>query len=424
MKKIILIFSLLLFINSSVNADIANPRVKSACIDKTGKIVTCSKYYENAKTNTDILYEYRELVLSGNECREQYREDFEKARKTGKNVVAVQNKINSCRDKYLSGFKDKDGNIVIKAKFDGWPWVGRYVFIGDTTPVRKDGKWGVINKKGNWVVKPQFDLLMRYSEGLAGACKDGRCGYIDEKGKWVIQPQDINFMCFTPNKDNTYWYNYKCHTGSSQFSEGLAAVYYDKCTKSGYIDKTGKLVIKDLTGSLGNFSEGLAAVISKTDYGYRYGYINKNGEFIIKPMFYEAHPFINGFAFVEIDKSQSELNKEYEKVFKDYKKHQEERLKNADKEEQKRIKENLKNTEEYLKHQYKIKSDNKPTRNTAYADVVERPANADELYIPQEKRTDNNKTIVIFSIVLLGLIIAAGFSIRRTIKKNDEHKDN
>jgi hypothetical protein len=49
-----------------------------------------------------------------------------------------------------------------------------------------DGKWGFIDKTGQWAIKPQFESAMNFSEGLALVQKDGKSGYIDIKGNPVI----------------------------------------------------------------------------------------------------------------------------------------------------------------------------------------------------------------------------------------------
>lgn len=90
-------------------------------------------------------------------------------------------------------------------------------------------------------------------------------GFIDEKGVVVIKP-DFNEV--------------------SYFSDGLAAVKNTTSTgeeKWGFIDEKGKLVI-DFNFSIkpGEFSDGLAAVVSKDN---KVGYINKLGNVIIEPQY-------------------------------------------------------------------------------------------------------------------------------------------
>ena len=402
-KKFYIIFFILVMFCLTANADIVDPSIIGACINKRGEYITCPPY-EKPTVLDNALSEYIVLQESSEACYERQEKELEKARKSGKSYEYRGKLINNIRDKcngdkYLVGFKDKNGKIVIEPKFDRFPGVGQYHFIGDRLNIPQNGKWGIIDRKGNWLIKPKFDLLLNYNEGLAAACLDGKCGYIDEKGNWAIKPSDMLFMCYYPQKDKKYWYNYKCRTGSSHFSEGLAAVYYSpgyyvyirktineserypvvfpekfvpnngeyygeikdgkfyvktdltseqqkeinleneivtnlfnelnynkrkeqinnkleeirknnylkafvrKEYNSGYINKNGEIVIKDLTGSLGAFSEGLAAAMKQGDT--LYGYIDKQGNYVIKPQFREAGYFHNGIAHVTIKKVPS-----------------------------------------------------------------------------------------------------------------------
>ncbi len=65
----------------------------------------------------------------------------------------------------------------------------------------------------------------------------------------------------------------------------------------GYIDNTGKIIIKPQFLSAGQFSDGLAPVRLNGTYGY----IDKTGSFIISPKFDLALQFQNGQAKVFID---------------------------------------------------------------------------------------------------------------------------
>src|ERR1022692_1950918 len=76
------------------------------------------------------------------------------------------------------------------------------------------------------------------AEALFPVRAEGGFGYIDRSGKLVLKGP---------------------YAGASRFSEGLAAVQMKKAEKVGYIDTTGKLVIA-LQFDLGDpFSEGYAA---------------------------------------------------------------------------------------------------------------------------------------------------------------------
>jgi hypothetical protein len=91
-----------------------------------------------------------------------------------------------------------------------------------------EGGWGFLDEKGQVAVAMQFDNVTYFSDGLAAAKKDGKWGYIDNKGNWIIQPSFAD----TPGP----------------FQNGIAKIeikegeHWDSPSKLGYIDKTGKYI--------------------------------------------------------------------------------------------------------------------------------------------------------------------------------------
>jgi hypothetical protein len=55
--------------------------------------------------------------------------------------------------------------------------------------VKNGGKYGYIDKNGNWMIQPQFESARVFSEGLAAVRIQELEGYIDRSGNIVIQPQ-------------------------------------------------------------------------------------------------------------------------------------------------------------------------------------------------------------------------------------------
>jgi hypothetical protein len=112
--------------------------------------------------------------------------------------------------------------------------------------------------------------------------KNGKFGYIDRTGKIVIKPQfDV----------------------AGGFSEELAKVKIG--SKYGYIDTTGKVVINPQFDDAFEFSEELALV----KLGTKYGYIDKTGKFVINPKFRTAKDFLEGLAGVRIDAKEGNIDK-------------------------------------------------------------------------------------------------------------------
>lgn len=106
-----------------------------------------------------------------------------------------------------------------------------------------------------------------------------KCGFQDKFGKVLIKP----------NFEKVF-----------VFSEGLAGFCPETEQLCGYIDESEQEVIKANYQFVGIFSEGLAAIsIGDVDY-YKYGYVNKQGEFVIKPQYSNGEPFKNGIAKVRL----------------------------------------------------------------------------------------------------------------------------
>ena len=195
--------------------------------------------------------------------------------------------------------------------------------------VKKDGKWGAIDKSGNVVVPFVFAELEAFNEGLAKAQKNnGKYGFIDKQGNIVVP---FIYDCVG------YFYN------------GYAMVGNNDTGKYGFIDRQGNLVVPMIYDDVSDFHEGMAAVFNKTDdynfgsYGFvntqdqqvipmiynraghfsnglapvavpderfpkekgqlLYGYIDKNGNMVIKPQYSEANSFYEGLANVTINSS-------------------------------------------------------------------------------------------------------------------------
>ncbi|MBP7708010.1 MAG: WG repeat-containing protein [Candidatus Aminicenantes bacterium] len=195
-------------------------------------------------------------------------------------------------------------------------------------PVPRDGKWGVIDEVGNWIVKPQFENVYSYSEGLAVVKVGDVYGCIDKAGKLIVSPR---FALITPFKDGlaiAYEYHQQRRSNSlskgnagfidrsgnwvieprfkvlSRFNEGLASAWADD--GDGYIDKEGSWAIRKpgIFCFAKEFSEGLASAgnSSNRDFlAYREGFIDKTGDWAIKPIFEFARGFRNGLASVRYE---------------------------------------------------------------------------------------------------------------------------
>lgn len=281
---------------------------KWGIMDENGKILIEAKF-------DNIGYKFQ-----FNNIRTCYRKDNKSSTEDIEYIPVCINK--------KWGFIDENGKILIEPKFesvynfyDGLGYVSIKDENIDKTKAYKrptysyyDGedhnddsayyKWGVIDKKGNWIIKPDFNFIYEFSEDLAYVNKEGKFGYINKKGEWVITPQfeqksSLDEICPT------------------YFENGFAEVFKDK--KLNLIDKMGNIYLKyDYPFNM-NFSfhfnppsiseEELKKVdfsdLSKltfstvgfvnkdrlvVNYSQWYGLIDRNFKFILEPKYSFIYP--------------------------------------------------------------------------------------------------------------------------------------
>ena len=109
------------------------------------------------------------------------------------------------------------GKIVVKCIYEKIS----YFSEGGLAPVKRDGKWGLIDETGKEVIKCKYDEICDFNKGFARVRMDNKWGFIDETGKEIVK-------CIY---DDTIGY-----------LQDLALV--EKDGKCGCIDKTGKEVIE------------------------------------------------------------------------------------------------------------------------------------------------------------------------------------
>jgi|GEM_PF-626606 len=156
-------------------------------------------------------------------------------------------------------------------------------------------KFGYINHEGQFVVKPNFDFALPFTEGLAGfGFRLSQTELLARKEKYV----------WDPGKDSPTKWGFIDRSGTivipakfdqvGAFSLGRAAIQISG--KWGFIDHTGKVICAPKFEDARSFSEGLAAV--KIDG--KYGYIDRNGKMIIEPKYWKAGSFSDGRALIAI----------------------------------------------------------------------------------------------------------------------------
>ncbi len=175
------------------------------------------------------------------------------------------------------GYIDPRNEFVIKPQYDQ-----AFDFNQGLAVVVRDGKWGYIDRIGLPVIALQFEEARDFHEGLAAVKSKGVWGFMDVMGKWVVEPSYVQV---------------------EDFSDGKALV--KGLDGFGFIDLSGKMVMRSVEFSEArSFHEGLAAVrvspSSKGLYPGKWGYIDHTGRISITPQFDRAFDFEGGFARIGV----------------------------------------------------------------------------------------------------------------------------
>lgn len=151
--------------------------------------------------------------------------------------------------------------------------------------------WGFVGRDGEWRLAPQWRQARPFSEGVAAVETDAGWGLIDRKGAYIVEPraqdadrvviagEDFALSPFKPMSE-----------GCSAATPANGTPHYvtsdgDTWTPRAFSDRD----IQDI----GSFSEGLAWVRLAGD---RVGWIDTDGELVIAPDFIDGGDFVDGRA--------------------------------------------------------------------------------------------------------------------------------
>jgi len=172
-------------------------------------------------------------------------------------------------------YVDKTGKVVIPSQFSD-----AGIFTEGRALVRtggSDGRWGFIDRTGQYVIQPIYKEAIGFSEGIAWVTeKDGAPTAIALNGDTLFTLRQAERVM--------------------EFHDGLAAfsvIGEDGHEQWGFTDKKGNVVIKPRFSDIGNYSDGMAAVM---DEKQAWGYVNDGDELVIPHQFDHAAGFNNGLA--------------------------------------------------------------------------------------------------------------------------------
>jgi len=175
--------------------------------------------------------------------------------------------------------------------------------------LKKEGKYGILNTKGETIVPFEYEYIGDFHDSLAvyfdnrklkSEFDDYRRGYLNKNGNIKIPPiynsrynwKDFSEgLAFVQTKREKFFINVdneivippQNYNFFGKFSEGLCPIYISKGfrepTKKGFINREGTIIIEPEFDRVWDFSNGLAGV--QKDIG-KSGFINSKGEIVIE----------------------------------------------------------------------------------------------------------------------------------------------
>ena len=193
-------------------------------------------------------------------------------------------------------------------------------------PVKFGRQFQYIDYAGKIVINPQFEKATAFRNGLAlvkTPGRDGRYGYIKPDGQYAMQPvykqatvfseglawvvEEASFpVAINPKGEKII--SLQNAEAARAFSDGLAAysMVMNDGLLWGFLDATGKSLIKPTFKECGDFSEGMCAVRNDQK---QFGYIDKTGKLVVPFQFEKAEAFEKGVAAVRVNRKWGLIDK-------------------------------------------------------------------------------------------------------------------
>ena len=183
--------------------------------------------------------------------------------------------------------KDFNSGVAMVLKDKKWIYIDKqakelsysdaeklYPFNDGVAFIREGDNVGLINTKGEVIVKPIYRIIKAFRNGYARfATQSDQWGIIDNKGNVIIKPEYTSIG------------NYVNDVARAEKGEDVYG-----------IASTNSFSKVDGVTKIWDFKEGAKYAMARKDE--KIGFIDKNGKWAIEPQFIEAKAFKNGYAGV------------------------------------------------------------------------------------------------------------------------------
>ena len=199
-------------------------------------------------------------------------------------IKPVYDELSSFDDRKNKNIKTNHPNVL------NLHWLHNY--YGDEYAIAEyNGKYGVVNKNNELVIKPIYDSISKLFNGFSVIKLDEKYGFLDDKFEVVQKPIFRN---------------------AREFLGNVTFVQSNANGKWGCITKDMDLKINDEYDEVYNLYDGFARTVKDG----KWGYINDKCEVVVIPSYDYAYDFSKGFAKVQKNGHIAYINEKGEEITK------------------------------------------------------------------------------------------------------------
>ncbi|WP_053955395.1 WG repeat-containing protein [Inediibacterium massiliense] len=144
-------------------------------------------------------------------------------------LTLVKTPVYSFESNRKFGLYNYKGEIIHPSTIDSAPITLGEGFIGFT----ENDQWGCLDMSGNVVIQPQYDQIYNFSNNMTRVCKDGKFGIINKKNDFIL-PLKFDFL--DPFEKDYLYSRYAIKNKNSESQ--------DNDMKYGIINKDGNIVVE------------------------------------------------------------------------------------------------------------------------------------------------------------------------------------